>query len=140
MGGAGTRGALGGVMRAAARRLSSALLLVAIMFAGSLLLWVGVPLGWLWIGSQIQASSGSLGLAVLAMLVGVIVSIAVLVPILGALSEAHRELRLARGRDDLGHLPLEIVMVVSATVAVVAFTCWFLLFAGSSPIPVGIGA
>ena len=37
--------------------------LVVVMFVGCLMLWVGIPLGWLWVGSQIQASA-SLGLAI----------------------------------------------------------------------------
>ncbi len=114
------------------------LLLLAIMLAGGVLLWVGMPLAWLWIGSQIQGSTQSLGLAVAAMMVGVIVSIVVFVPLLDLLSEAYRRQRVARGLEDTGHFALEVVMVVSATVAAVCFTAWFLLFAGSSPIPVGV--
>ena len=33
-------------------------LLVASMLFGCLLLWIGVPVGWLWVGSQVQGSSG----------------------------------------------------------------------------------
>ena len=35
----------------------SAALLVVIMFMGSLVLWVGVPVGWLWVGSQLQTAA-----------------------------------------------------------------------------------
>ena len=38
-------------------------LVVAIMIIGSLVLWVGTPLLWLWIGSQIQGATASLGAA-----------------------------------------------------------------------------
>ena len=37
-------------------------LLVALMLVGCFALWIGVPLGWLWVGSQIQGSA-SLGTA-----------------------------------------------------------------------------
>jgi hypothetical protein len=117
---------------------SSGLVLLLIMLLGGLVLWVGIPLAWLWIGSQIQAATGSLGAAVGAMMVGVVASIVLLIPVLGWLSNKHRSLLVARGQPDNGHLALEVVLVASATIAVVLFAAWFLLFAGSSPIPIGI--
>ena len=56
----------------------SGVLLVAIMVGGGLVLWVGVPLGWLYVGSLVQGSTDSLSIALLVMMVGVVVSIAVL--------------------------------------------------------------
>ena len=44
--------------------------LVLIMLAGCLFLWIGVPLGWLWIGSQVQGSA-SLGTAMLVTMLGI---------------------------------------------------------------------
>jgi hypothetical protein len=117
---------------------ASALLLVAIMFLGSLALWVGIPLGWLWIASQIEASTSSLGAAVATAMIGVVASIFVVVALLSRLSDAYRRQRVARGLEDTGHFALEVVMVTSAAVAVVAFGAWFLLFSGSSPIPVQV--
>ena len=108
------------------------------MGLGSLVLWVGVPLGWLWVASQVQGSSGSLGVALVVALVGVVVSIAVVVWVLTWLSNRHRALRVARGRDDTGHLALEVVLVTSAGVVLAVFAVWFLLFAGSSPIPLNL--
>jgi hypothetical protein len=116
----------------------TALLLVAIMLAGSLALWIGIPLAWLWIGSQIEAATNSVGAAFAAALAGVIVSIALMIPVLSWLSERHRAARLARGREDTGHLALEVVLVTSAGVAVVLFGIWFLLFSGASPVPLGM--
>lgn len=120
-----------GLLRAA----SSALIVLLMMFAGGLVLWLGIPLGWLWVGSQVQAQTGSLGAALAVMMVGVIVSIALMVPVLGWLSDRHRAIRIARGLDDIGNLALEVVMVASATIALAAFGAWFLLFSGASPIP-----
>ena len=114
-------------------------MLLMIMLLGGLVLWVGIPLAWLWIGSQIQASTGSLGAAIGAMMIGVASSIALLIPALAWLSNKHRSQLIARGHEDSGHLALEIVLVTSAAIAVVVFSAWFLLFAGSSPIPIGIG-
>jgi hypothetical protein len=124
--------------RAALRAGESAALLMAIMAGGSLVLWVGVPLAWLWVASQVQAAAGSLALALAIALVGVLGSIAAGVAVLGWLSERHRAARIARGRDDLGHFPLEVVMVCSAIAAVVLFTLWFFVLSGASPVPLGI--
>lgn len=126
-------------MRGLLNAVESAIALLALMFAGSLVLWVGVPLAWLWIGSQVQGATGSLGAALGVMFPGVVASIVVMAGVLGRLAAAHRELRRRRGLDDLGGLPLEITMVVSAGIAVVGFTAWFLLFSGSSPIPIQAG-
>ena len=50
-------------MRELLRTGAGAVLVVLIMFIGSLVLWVGTPLLWLWIGSQIQGATSSLGAA-----------------------------------------------------------------------------
>ncbi|TMK39495.1 MAG: hypothetical protein E6G56_11080 [Actinobacteria bacterium] len=126
-------------MRALLRMVTGAAALVGIMFAGSILLWVGIPLGWLWIASQIDGATGSVGAAIGAALVGVVASIALMVPVLTWLSNRHRQLRMESGRDDLGHLVLEVVMVTSAGVALVVFALWFFLLSGSSPIPFEVG-
>jgi hypothetical protein len=125
-------------MRTLLRLGSSALVLVLIMFLGSLVMWVGIPLGWLWVASQVQAATDSLGAALGAGMLGVLVSLAVVVPLLGWLNDQHRALRVARGHDDTGNLVLEVVIVTSAGVAVVGFSAWFLLFSGANPIPLGI--
>ncbi|GAC1441279.1 MAG: hypothetical protein NVSMB51_21370 [Solirubrobacteraceae bacterium] len=125
-------------MRRFADASANALILLLLMFAGGLGLWIGIPLAWLWIGSQVQVATGSLGAAVAAMMVGVVISILLMVPVLNWLSNKHRAIRLARGRDDIGHLALEIVLVGSATIALVAFGVWFFFFSGSSPIPLNL--
>lgn len=114
------------------------MLLLLIMVGGSLVLWVGVPIGWLYVGSQVQAETNSLGAALGVMMIGVVVSILVLVPMLGWLNHKHSELREARGLDDHGHTALEGVMTVSAGLAVTCFVVWFFFFSGSSPLPTGL--
>src|SRR5262249_33901861 len=76
---------------------ASALLTGVIMVGASLLLWIGVPAGWLWVGSQVQGSSGSLGTAIAVMMVGAVASIVALAWVLGKLNRAHERLREARG-------------------------------------------
>jgi hypothetical protein len=101
---------------------TGAVLVVLIMFVGSLVLWVGTPLG------------AALGV----MFVGVVITIAALSSLLVALSNVYRHNCIARGLDDPGHFVLEGVLVVSAGFTLVAFVIWFFLFAGASPVPIGI--
>ena len=96
-------------MRNLLRAGSSGALLLGMMLVGSLVLWVGVPLGCLYLGSRVQGATQSLGIALLAM---------------------------AGGREAYGQVTLEGVMVVSATLALVGFGVWFFFFSGSAPIPV----
>jgi bacteriorhodopsin len=125
-------------MRDLLRAGSSAVLLLLMMFVGSLVLWVGVPLAWLYIGSQIQAATDSIGTALGVMMLGVLVSIALLVPLLAWLNRKHIEMREARGLESHGQTALEAVLVVSAGFAIVGFGAWFFLFSGSSPIPLNL--
>ena len=115
----------------------SASLLVVIMFFGSLVLWVGVPVGWLWIGSQLVPSSG-LATAIGAMMIGMLLTIAVLVTFLAWVNRKHVELQEARGSFGGQATALELVMVASAVVAIFGFAVWFFGFSGSSPIPLNI--
>jgi hypothetical protein len=117
---------------------AGAAMVVLIMFIGSLVLWVGTPLLWLWVGSQIQGATSSLGAALGAMMIGVVATIAAVSSVLVWLSNVYRSNRRARGMDDPGHFVLEGVLVVSAGVALTGFAIWFLFFAGASPVPVGI--
>jgi heme/copper-type cytochrome/quinol oxidase subunit 2 len=112
---------------------ASGVLLVLMMLGAGLVLWIGVPLGWLYIGSQVQGATDSVGTAILVMLVGVVVSIVAVVPILGWLNRKHLELRAARGLDTHGQTALEAVMTVSVVVAVLAFVVWFFVIVGPGP-------
>jgi hypothetical protein len=122
-------------MRDRLRTGESALLVVLILLTGSIVLWVGIPLAWLWIASQITGATGSLGAGIGVALFGMPISVILMARVLTWLSDKYRALRVARGREDLGPLVLETVMVVSAVVATVAFATWFFLFSGASPIP-----
>ena len=126
-------------MNSLARTGGSGVLLLLIMLGGGLLLWIGLPVGWLWVGSQVQAETDSLGLALLVMALGVAASIFVLLRVLGWLSLQHIHARERRGLDTYGGVTLEAVMVTSAGFALVSFCVWFFLFSGSSPAPVNLG-
>jgi hypothetical protein len=125
-------------MRDLMRTGAGALIVVLIMFIGSLVLWIGTPLLWLWIGSQIQGATASLGAALSAMFFGVLATITLLATVLAKLSNTYRAICRARGQGDPGHFVLEGVLVVSAAFTITAFVVWFFFFAGTSPVPIGI--
>ena len=71
--------------------------LVLLMLVGCLFLWVGVPLGWLWIGSQVQ-SSASLGTAMIVTMLGITTTIFAVVIVLSWLNRRHAEIQERRKR------------------------------------------
>ncbi len=125
-------------MRDSVRTGVGAGLVVLIMFIGSLGLWVGTPLAWLWIGSQVEGATDSLSTALGAMAVGVVGTVTLLAALLAKLSNSYRAHRQSRGLDDPGHVVLEGVLVVSAGITLVVFAVWFFFLAGSDPIPLGL--
>jgi hypothetical protein len=116
----------------------AAVLIVLIMIIGSLVLWLGTPLLWLWIGSQIQASTSSLGAAIGATFLGAVLTIVLVAAVLARLSNVYRANCVARGMSDPGHFVLEMVLVVSAGLSIVGFAVWFFFLSGAEPLPVGI--
>jgi hypothetical protein len=124
---------MNGTMRDPLRLGASAALVLLIMLGGSLVLWVGVPLGWLYVGSQVQAETDSVSAAIGAMLIGAPLTILVIVKLLQWLNVKHMELRAARGHEVGGQGALEAVMVVSAFVALAGFIFWFFILTGPGP-------
>jgi hypothetical protein len=125
-------------MRPLLRTGAGAILVIAIMVIGSIVLWIGTPLAWLWVASQIQGATQSLGTALVVAFVGVLATVTALGSVLARLSDVYRANCMARGLSDPGHVVLEGVLVVSAGVTIVAFGIWFLFLAGASPVPIGI--
>ena len=106
---------------------------------GSLSLWIAVPLACLWVGSRVQAGTGSVGYALLAMMCAATAAFVLLSVALTRLNRIHGEVRVARGLDDGGATALERVLVLSAVVAVLVAVVWFFGFSGSEPLPLQIG-
>ena len=125
-------------MRDLLRTGAGAILVVMIMTIGSLVLWIGTPLVWLWVGSQIEGATGTLGGALGVTFVGAVLTIVALAGLLSKLSNVYRSNVVARGLDDPGHFVLEVVLVISASVSLLAFIVWFFFFAGAEPLPIGI--
>jgi hypothetical protein len=110
--------------------------LLALMFLGACVLWIGVPLLWLYIGSLVQDSTGSVGAAIGIMLPGTVFTIMLVVRVLALVNDAYEHLREARGLQNFGQAPLEAVLVVSAIAALLVCVVWVFIFTDSAPMPI----
>jgi hypothetical protein len=132
-------------MGSAIGRGAGSAVLVLLMAVGSVLMWIGVPVFWLWLASQIAASSQpSLGLY-LMVLVGIGVTMALLGRLLSILNRLHMAMtgRIPQRRQETvwlksmrgdaaaqrDHGVLATVMAISVGVALVCLATWFFLFA-----------
>jgi hypothetical protein len=109
---------------------SDAAVVLLLMVGGSVVLWVGVPVGTLWIGGHVQGSSGSVATAIVVMFWAAITAIALIIWALVRLDRKHAQLRAARGHEGPGPSALEAVLAVSATLAVVGYGFWLLIIEG----------
>jgi hypothetical protein len=125
-----------------------AVFLVLLMAAGSVVMWIGVPLGLIYLASRVADSSApSLG-PYLLVFIGLPVGMAVIGKLLGYLDRAHsrltgrtedkrqsaawlRSMRGERTSTRRGGV-LDTVMIVSVVCAAILFAIWFFAFAGSS--------
>ena len=124
-----------------------ALLLILLMAVGSVILWIGIPVGWVWVASRtVKTSQPSLG-PYLLVLFAVPVSMWVWGRFLFRMNGLYSRLtgqdyevraqlpwhKSMRGERTSGRptTVLDIVMVVSVSIAMLLFGVWFLLFAGS---------
>jgi hypothetical protein len=131
-------GSILSAMRGVLRTGAGGVLVMLIMVLGSFVLWIGTPLLWLWIGSQVQGATQSLGSALAVALIGAVLTVVLLAYVLAKLSDVYRSNRAARGLHDTGHVVLEGVLVVSAGVTVAAFVVWFFLLSGANPVPLDL--
>ncbi len=126
----------------------TALLLVLIMAVGSVVLWLGIPLLWIWgISQTVDTSQPQIG-PYLAIIVGVPVTMYVFGRFLYRMNDLYERvtgqtsqvrvqlawLRSMRGERDTGRRTtvLEFVMICSVGLCLLVFVVWFFFFAGSS--------
>ena len=123
-------------------------LLIALMGAGSVVMWCANPVFWLWVASKMTSSSQpSIG-PYLLVLVGTVLTMVAIGKALGRLDALYGRiqgrgsavrvqlpwLRSLRGeRESTGPASvLDMVMIVSVGLAFVVMGIWFFFFAGSS--------
>jgi hypothetical protein len=119
----------------ARRRRADAALAAAVLALETLLvlsLWGPQPVGWLWVGSQVEYRTGSVMLGIAVAFFGLLGSLMVTLALATRLDALWQLLRRAAGHDQregvLGRL-----FVVTAAVALVLFTAWFVLLEGPAP-------
>jgi hypothetical protein len=126
----------------------AAIFLVLLMAVGSVALWLVVPLAWIYLAaSLVKTTQPTLGPYVL-IIVGVPISMFIVGKLLYRLNGVYERLtgqdaevrvqlpwhrsmrgeRVAQRRTTV----LELVMIISVSIALVAFGIWFFFFAGSS--------
>jgi hypothetical protein len=124
-----------------------ALILVLLMAVGSVVMWIGVPFGLVYLASRVADSSRPSAGPYLLVLIGLPIGMALVGKFLGYLDRLHgrltgreeerhratwlRSMRAERASTRRGSV-LDQVMIVSVALALVAFGIWFFGFAGSS--------
>jgi hypothetical protein len=125
-----------------------ALFLILLMAVGSVFLWIGIPVGWLYLASHmVNTSQPTLGPYVLVIF-AIPISMVIVGKLLFKLDNVYSNLtgqasevefrapwlKSLRAERSTGRrlTVLEMTMVISVSLAVTAFGIWFFLFAGSS--------
>ena len=127
-----------------------ATIIVVLMIIAALSMWTAIPLGWVWVGSQVSNGQAPSGGPYMVVLVGIVVSILLISWLLGRLNRIYmhltgtnttepvrpawlKSLRDSEGPDRYPTV-LETVIVTSVILAILSMTSWFFLLAGS-PLP-----
>jgi hypothetical protein len=97
-----------------------------------LTLWGPQPIAWLWVGGHVQGATGSVEPAIMVAFVGMLGTLFFTLMIVKRLDYAWRIVRRAAGHPQTEGA-VERVFVISAGIAVVLFTFWFLVIAGPGP-------
>jgi hypothetical protein len=106
--------------------------LLAIELLLCLTLFGPQPLGWLWIGSQVDYQTGYVTAGIATILLGCIASLMLTLALAKRVDHAWKLVRRAAGHhQERG--ALERIFAVSVAIAVVGFTVWFLVIEGPGP-------
>jgi len=97
-----------------------------------LTLWGPQPLAWLWVGGHVQGWTGNIEAAITVSFLGMLTTLFFTLVIVKRLDHAWRLVRRAAGHPQTEGV-VERVFVISAGVAVLCFTFWFLVIAGPGP-------
>ncbi len=90
------------------------------------------PLGWLWVGSQVEYLTGAVTAGISTIMLGCLASLMLTMVVAKRVDHAWKLVRRAGAhRQERG--ALEWIFAVSVAIAVVAFTIWFLFIEGPGP-------
>ena len=117
------------------RRRADALLahgLLAVELLLCLTLFAPQPLGWLWVGSQVDYLTGYVTAGIGTILIGCLASLLLTMALAKRVDHAWKLVRRAAGhRQDRG--ALERIFATSVGIALVLFAVWFFLIQGPGP-------
>ena len=122
------------------------------MLFGAFSLWTLIPLGWLWIGSQIVGTQEPVMWAYALVLAGIVVSVIIVAKLLSIMNHRFLSIQPSEGEEYQAKIPLpwlesmrdqqhhqratvlDLVLVASAVMAGIALFIWFVVLA-ESPLP-----
>jgi hypothetical protein len=116
--------------RAADNLLAHGLLAIEVLLCLSL--FGPQPLGWLWIGSQVDYQTGYVTAGIATILVGCLASLMLTMAVAKRVDHAWKLVRRAAGHDQ-ERGALERIFATSVAIALVAFAVWFLIIEGPGP-------
>lgn len=117
------------------RRRTDSLLAVAVLVAELLVVLSAFgpqPVGWLWVGSQVDFRTGSVFLGITVAFLGLLASVILTLMLVTRLDHLWRLLRRAAGHDQREGV-LGRIFVTAAVVSAIAFTVWLALIEGPGP-------
>jgi hypothetical protein len=117
------------------RRRTDATLAAALLALETLVclsVWVPQPVGWLWVGSQVNYWTDSVSAGLLVTFLGMMGTLMLTLAVASRMDRAWRILRRAAGYEQQeGILPR--IFAVTAIIALVAFSFWFVILEGPAP-------
>jgi hypothetical protein len=117
------------------RRRADALLSGAVLVAETLVVLSAFgpqPVGWLWVGSQVDYRTGSVFLGITVAFLGLLATVILTLMAATRLDHVWRLLRRAAGHDQREGV-LGRIFMTAAIVAAIAFTVWLVLIEGPAP-------
>jgi hypothetical protein len=120
----------------ARRRMADRLLAASILVVETLLcvsLWGPQPLGWLWVGSQVDYETGSVEAGIVVAFLGMIATLFITLVIAKQLDHVWKLVRRAAGHAQKEGA-LERIFVISIAIAGTLFLFWFFVIEGPGPL------
>ena len=97
--------------------------LVVVEAIGAVCMWAPIPLAWFWIGARVYEATGSMAADLAVIGIGFGVSCVLMMKVLAHVDQLWIELRQRAGHKQASGA-LNQVVVVSATLGILAFLVW----------------
>ena len=90
------------------------------------------PLGWLWVGSQVQYITGAVTLGISTIMLGCLASLMLTMVLAKRLDHWWKLVRRAAGYEQ-ERGAIEVIFAICVGVTLIVFTFWFLIIQGPGP-------